>query len=438
MNRYDLMPIAAFALMLSLSSCQKEGLQNETVHIVQKQHYFVSSPLSFPSAEALSKEIESKQMLETKAASTFVSYEETVMQEADYYDHPWAIMSSKFASILNCEGEVYFSDKMLKVGKMGTMVGPQRDSLIIRSLINDSTVLSLCKDKTRCPYVKNSGEVYSIKGYSGVYFGDSFNQLAGHTWSEEYPRTKATDTYIQIRNENVFSLFDNTIPDVNWNKNFVVPPASQQRVFFSDNKYCNDTKIYQQDFIVWSGNGINTKTTKKGLFYTKVGAYNTTKLLGIVIHETANYAQSFTGMEVNTVNYAGTDYVILTKHASGLNPPLMTNSAVLAEIEAANEYAHAHGSSNISVQGIRYIVNSYEAYTRLPDQSYTDYCNQLELSWPMRFGGTCFTGNSLTHEGNTFGGTEQYYIWGITAIGSSLKDGEVRGTKMVYTFAPLD
>ncbi len=416
-------------------ACQKEEVISQSMSDDGK--YVLSQPLVFSSSEELARMINLGGREETKAFPDFVSYEETVMQESDYYDRPNAILSSAFGRVLNSLGEVFFSDKMLKVGKQGILVGPQSDSAAIRVLADNESTLSLCGERGTCPYVSNSGTVYPLHGYPGVYFADTFNRLKDCQMSAT-AQTKAGSVYVQIFGESATSLFHISSPNADWGESFVVPPANQQKVYFSDNKHCNDTKIYQQNYIVTSGDGIITKTMKKGLFFTKVTAPIEADFMNIVIHETVSYVSTFSGMDINMVYYQGGSYVVLTKYALGTTPQTMTNATLLNEIAAANSYARSLGYNNIEVQGIRYIINDQEAITRLADRVVMRVDKKIDVGLPLKFGGQCVTGNSLINSSNDYGGAEMYYIWGIVAVGCSNMNDDLRGSQMIYTYLPVN
>lgn len=416
-------------------SCNKETLNLETngePSVVIEGS--VSKPLHFGSVQDLTSAIyNGDQKLSTKAANDdFVSYAETIMAEDGYDDLPNAIYSTAFGSVLNADGEVEFGDYMLKVTEYGLLFAPVANKLEVDLLAQSDDLLSLCTDKTICQAINDEKELYKIDGYSDVFFYDTFGFKSG----SQQPATKALDIQLNAQNKNAYSLG----LAANWNNTFTVPPAGQQKWMFSDGKYCNDTKIYQQDYLVASARGLKTKTMKKGFLgiWSQVNNDLFACMDLVVLDEQATFAG--VNRDINTVNYAGKEYVIYTVSARGMNPQtimLKTNDQILSAINEGVNYAQTNGV-NVVVSGVRYILDDQHAVTRFPNFRSSGDFSCIEMDWIVPFGGQTTCSASLLTGSGDMAYLGQYYVLGCTISGRSTRGNEIRGSVMVYTHDPVD
>ena len=243
------------ASFVTFVSCQKEivcASENEPEE-VSKFEYAISDPLHYETSESLTSSIWNGKFATVKSGSSFVSYSETVMREPGYDDRPNAILSERFGSYLNAAGEVTFGDYLLKVCDYGIMYAPIPMADRVRELSEDQNLLSYCGDKVRVEGINPSETFYKIDGYDGVYLYDTFNLLsAGESSLADAVETKAISPNL------VHYYLTGPLTT------FTTPAPGSQKVLFSNTNYCNDTKVFQQNYGITSDGGLKTKTMKKG------------------------------------------------------------------------------------------------------------------------------------------------------------------------------
>ena len=226
--------------------------------------FSISQPLNFDSIEALHQYVSSCSPI-MRSTDGFVSYAETVMQQPGYDDMPEAIMSYKFGSVLNSEGELVVAGYFIKLCSHGLLIGRVQNAEIIRSLSTKQDVLSYCSSKTLIPDLNPSDEVYELYGYDQVYLFDLFHKKDEERKSDDgmIPETKSIAAglveYQTTRSS--LGLVLNPYGD------FTIPPAGQQKVLFDDS-HCNDTKIWAKNYLVIYDSGIKIKTMQKGFLGT--------------------------------------------------------------------------------------------------------------------------------------------------------------------------
>ena len=158
----------------------------------EKIDYIISEPLHFDSVSDYQDCIEMINMgvsKNTKSEFKFVSYLETVMAEDDYDSRPNAILSDSFGSILNSQGEVFIQTTLMKVGKLGILIGDAAKREQIEELACRDDFLPLCY-LSENPYFEETERSYQITGYPNIYIFDSFNMLSNKPEGDAYERSQ--------------------------------------------------------------------------------------------------------------------------------------------------------------------------------------------------------------------------------------------------------
>ena len=416
-------------------SCQKDMITPPVAQQLETQR-ITCDPLFFGSLNELQQAINNWSGTLTKGAGAFTSYANTVMQQEGYGDEPWALASSAFGSILNPDGEVLFEDKILKLGKQGILIGPASQTEEIRFLMND-TIFSLCEDETLLPYVDRVSYAYPLRGFPGIFFIDSFCLKED---SDDALQTKATDVYMTNFSRTTSVLVGkDAYGNIRWTRSFSVPSSGSQKTLFTDTKYCNDWKFYQQDYGV-SGSGIylRTKTMKQFIFWGAIDNIIEEQFGSIVVKETAYFPDL--PMDINYVTLNDASFVIATVNArsDGWQAIVQkTDSDVLADIQDAYQaLAQQNPGANVQIAGVRYVLSNSEALIRFPDiQIGPLYDSEMNNRFLLRLGGNSSTGSaSFMNTGYYSNVSGSYYIMTMWASGRSFMGNEIRGSGVVYTY----
>lgn len=423
------------AMVVSIASCQKIESSNHLA-LEEEDLRTVVAPLYFASLSALTNAIDGWKGGETKAEEGFISYAETTMKTAGYEDQDWAIASKAFASVLNPAGEVVFEDKLLKVGRQGTLIGPAANADEIRQLSENGDLFSLCGEEVQLPYTERSSYAFPVQGVDGLYFIDTFSLKAAE---EQEARTKSTDIFMHEYAPTTSTLFGKDANgNIRWGRSFTVPAAGYQKTLFTDTHYCNDTKFYQQDYGV-SGAGIylKTKTMKKGLFWSNITNSVEGRFFSVYVEESGTFPNN--EMDFHLVTYGGVNYYIVTVNARNLGWQAVLQKSdyeVLQDIAAARATILSYDpNQNMPIAGIRYVVSNSMAITRIPDTIIgPNVVDVIEQRWMMPFGGTFHTGSSLLNFNYYLNVSGTYHIAAMDISGRSFRGNEIRGTGIVYLY----
>lgn len=398
--------------------------------------FYVSSPLSFTDVDELKQYADNLTPL-SKTSDGFVSYAETVMQLPDYDERPDAILSTKFGSVLNSEGEVIVGEYFIKLSEYGLLIGSLDNIEKVRELSKDSSILSKCVDKTFLPLINPYKEVYVVDGYDNVYLFDLF-YLLPDTISTEESLSSQVETKSPAPG---LVTYNKTLGDLNMlldpYADFTVPPAGSQKVYYGDS-YCNDTKIWQKEYFVLMDRGIKTKTMKKGFLGIWSKYQNPVEggIINWVIEESGAFDVIYgTIVDVNAITYDSRSldsHTVYTISARGQSLYSIMNVNLQQKI---NEGIGFSGNNNI--EGVRFVVSDTKAYTRFPDRVESANVEKIEKNWPTLFIGTAAV-NSTTiapPDGNTLRTNNPYHTVSTLIYGQSTwNNNTTRGSKMVYSY----
>ena len=391
--------------------------------------------LQFDSSEAIEVYMHGGPAICTKSASgDFLSYAETIMKEPGYDDRENVILSERFGMILNPVGELEFSNYLLKVSPVGILFGTiaQRNDIV--RLSQDSTILSLCNGTVSIPEISSEAIFHTIKGYDGIVLFDTFGLIDASNGSGIVePETKSVSKNLINYPRNSFDLHF----QVSWNAEFTVPPSGKQKVKFSDEDFCNDTKIYQQDYAVTSDGGLKTKTMRKRALgiWKKYSNQLEGGIINFSILESGNFSdingQSY---DISEVKYNGQKKTIYTISRRGNDLQAVDRMNLSSLITAGNSAAKSHGIKE-EIDAVRFVISDTEAITRFPNDITSGTFEKIELNWPVSFGGSVKTPNSYILGGKSkIRSQGNYHVAHTTIYGQSTIENETRGSKMTYKY----
>lgn len=413
--------------LIFCSSCCKEELtiSSEQVQIADPE-YSVSDPLHFDSAEALASSVwEYKGDIAVKSSSSpFISFAETIMREPGYEDRPNAILSERFGSVLNSEGEVEFANYLLKVTDVGILYAPTDMADAVRELSKDNDLLSLCGNPVNCYDINSEKKFYTIDGHDGVVLFDTFHFLA----SEEDCAEKEIMTK-SISNNLVNYTLSGPLAT------FTTPAAGDQKVLFSDPKYCNDTKAFQQDYGVTSDGGLKTKTMKKNNLgiWSKFSNPIEGGITLFSVFEYGTYDDIYINTpDINKVKYGGTAKYVYTISARGTSASSHVPANIYGLVSEGNSLAQSLGLS-IQIDGIRFVLNDTNAVTVFLNETKSGTLEKIDYNWPVPIEGR--TNCTQSYLGNTdVPNYASYYVVGFLAYGQSTMNYETRGSAIGYNY----
>lgn len=447
--------ICVFFCILTIS-CEKnitEILENS----VQESTLSSSEPLEYASVEELINAIYSQNI--DVRSSDFVSYAETVMQEDGYDDLPWAINSVNFASILNSEGEVIFDDVFLKLCRYGIIYAPvtKIDNARNYALYDECT--DLVQMTASIPsYLSDADCTFSFINDSDIYVYDTFGIISGTD-------TNALDTKVLAPEmvdykEYRFDQEDILVKDnkIKWKRDFNVANGSAQKNNFTS-KICNDTRIFQDNYGVYSESGVVTKTMKKNVLgiWSKFENQVNAGIIDLVLCEEGVIIRRATVLPDHPYN----NFMDINKFKIDIAGELANRELILATVTNYTEsavlnmtngqyetlkenilnWARQKGVSITKLHGIRFYndVND-RCYIRLDNEEFSGVEKDMRVLVNYFWGGAQINGHdSLLGSGIT-GGTDidgkthPYHVQKVTMYGSSEYGGEERGSRLFYNY----
>ncbi len=445
----DLIKISLIMGILSLFSCSvnKEEMLCASESELNSEKASVSAPLHFTSASDLVDAMNSARTVTTRTSTEdgFVSYLESVMSEEDYDDQPYAILSEAFGSILNSDGEVEFGGNLIKVSKFGLIYGPVSERKTICDLTGDEGLLSKCNEQVWYAPLSNSN-FYKVDGYDDIFFYDTFcflnsdNSNAIAVYSATIPDFSKTQLQCEARSS--MDLFRSVMPNgqikTDWNATFTIPKSGSQKIKFTNTRYCNDTKIYHQDYGIATDTGLKTKTMKKRKlgYWDKINGDMEAGIVNLVLIEEADFC-GVGAFFINNVNFAGKNYVVVTEQSRGhsVADAMSTSKGLIeAKIKAATQVAKENGV-NVEVDAVRFILDDNRAVILFPDKIVRENTKKIEMNFRVPFGGSTINGVGIMPENSGPAiGNGEYYVFNVAMYGQTTRDGEVRGTVFEYTY----
>ena len=401
--------------------------------------FFVSEPLSFTGIDDL-RDYADGMSPQSKSSVGFVSYAETVMQLPGYDERPDAILSNKFGSILNAEGEVIVGEYFIKLFQYGLIIGSIVEKEKVRELSADSSILSLCGGKTYLPLINPNREVYEVEGFDNIYLYDLFNYLADADLTKE-DMTSPVETKSPAAG---LVTYNKTLGDLNMlldpYADFTVPPAGSQKVYYDDS-HCNDTKIWQKEYLVLMDRGLKTKTMQKGFLGTWSKYQNPVEggILNWVIEENSTFNVIYgSNADINKIKYddrSSVSHNIYTISARGQSLSSIMNVNLQQKINEGNLLA-TNNNLNLTIDGVRFVVSDSKAYTRFPNNTESANVEKIEKNWPTLFIGTAsVNSSSVLHKDQELRKRIPYHTISAILYGQSTwNNNTTKGSKMVYHY----
>ena len=424
------------SLVVSCSDKQEVDVVSQKAVDSKESSFVVSEPMAFPDVESLNSygwNVSTK----SKSLDGFVSFAETVMQEEDYDDRPNAIMSSRFGSVLNSEGEVIVAGYFLKLTDFGLLISDLAQKETVRTLSKDAATLSLCEGKAYLPSLNPNTPVRVIGGYENIYFFDMFGFLsnAGQVDKEESAETKSPAAGLV--------LYDKTLNDLGMSidpyANMTVPPSGSQKVLYDDT-HCNDTKIWQQEYYVTIDRGMKVKTMKKSAgTWSKYQNPVEGGIRDWLIVESGAFGEIYgTIVDINKIKYGDRTpdpvHYVYTINARGSSMLDIVNAPLSSLIFQGNSVAASYGLI-YQVDAVRFVVNDNTAYTRFPNQGANEEnVKKIERDWPTLFAGYLTVSQSYVLDSSVLKRRSYYYSLGCLMYGQSRWGSDYRGSKMLYHY----
>lgn len=416
-------------LLFFFVACEKDFEIKDQIEVEShpEKEYVVSKPLHFETVESLRSSMwDNGSQNVTKTPSYFVSFAETVMLEPGYEDRPNAILSEQFGFILNSEGEVEFANYLLKVTDFGILFSPihKRDELL--KLAEDDDLLSYCQSQVVCADINPQELFYKVDQHSDIYLYDTFGLLAptnNSNRSKVDTKSIAPNLVSYLMGGNLFT--------------FTVPAAGDQKVLFiSDNKYCNDTKVFQQSYGVASDGGLKTKTMKKnGLgIWNKISNPIEGGIIGFSLFEYGTFnAISSSTPDINKVKYGGKTKYVYTINARGTGGAQgNVGRNIVGLVNQGNALAQANGLS-VSIDAVRCVINDTNAVTVFLDDVDSGTYDKIDKNWPVPLSGDTVVSQSYLGV-IPVPNYASYYTIGFLSYGQSTRDWETVGSKVLYNY----
>ena len=423
------------SLVLSCSDKQEYEMASLKTEDSKRNSLEVSEPLTFQNVGDLN-DYAWNVAPQSKALDNFVSYAETVMREDDYEDRPNAILSTRFGSVLNSEGEVIVAGYFLKLSDYGLLISDLGQKETVRALAAKSEVLSLCEGKTCLTALNPDISVSKLQGYDNIYFYDVFGYLNQDDVTDTEPlldtRSPAANLVNYPRTLSTLGMIQSPY------SNMTVPPSGSQKVLYDDT-HCNDTKIWQQEYLVTIDRGIKVKTMKKSAgTWSKYQNPVECGIIGWMIKEYSqfNVISGSTG-DINKVKYGdrGPDptHYVYTVSARGMSPLAIGNINLQQLINEGNAVAANH-NLNVTVEGVRFVVSDEWAYTRFPNDITSDNVKKIEKDWPTLFTGVATVSQSYILNSSQLKCRVTYSAETAIMYGQSTWGNTTKGSKMTYTY----
>lgn len=204
---------------------------------------------------------------------------------------------------------------------------------------------------------------------------------------------------------------------------------------FSDRKYCNDTKAFQQSYAVASDGGLKTKTMKKN----SLGIWNKIDNQiegGITLFSVFEYGTydniTSDSPDINKVNYGGVTKYVYTISARGTTAQSHVPSNIFGLLSQGNALAQSMGLS-ISIDGIRFVLNNTNAVTVFSNMTTSGIFNKIDYNWPVPLSGDTSCTKSYLNR-TRVPNYASYYVVGFLAYGQSTRNNETEGTSIRYNY----
>ena len=423
--------LLAVALFVTLiSGCSNEEIDNlgDSPEVSINTMYSEKDIKHFSSQEEVIATIENFNAdTKTRSADGFVSFLETTMSEPGYEELPYAIYSSAFGSILNQDGELVFGNNLIHVSKYGLLYGPFEDKSTIRDLADNEQLPTLCKTKGYYAPLSNAN-FYIIDGYNDIFLYDTFGIIEKRSYSSVTTRSGSgllsgyihrisiTSTCDEVR----FRWQENGLWRYNWGRQFTIPGAGEQKQLFSDGKYCNDTKVYHQDYGIATDTGLKTKTMKKHTlgYWSKTTGDMEAGIIELSVFEALPSTFNTPQGDVCTIQFGNR-----TRTVKNLGIGDHSLDYYLQTVNWINVESTCLASN---VDAIRYVdYNSKQAITFFPNQIVARTDNKIELDFRVPFGGV--SQGPGYNDGDFHVIHQKFY--GLTQRGS-----EIRGTEVDYLY----
>ena len=416
-----------------------------------------SEPLVYESLEAMQIAIFSGNNV--VKSSTFVSYAETTMQEDGYEDLPWAINSERFGSVLNKDGEVIFGGTFLKLAKYGIIYAPITKIDKARWYAMHEEALALLTITADIPsYLSTSDPTFSFVDDPDIFVYDSFGLVVDEADTLETKVLAPSNTeYKEYDYDQEDILVNNN--NIKWKRNFNVANNSDQKIEFTSN-ICNDTRIFQDNYGVYSESGVVTKTMKKGGLGTWSKFENPVNV-GIIdmilCEEGVNMSLTpptspelifgnFVDVNNFKINIAGElenrELILATVTNYTENAALtMSYSQYLTLKETIRDWAVENGVYLSKIDGIRfYIAEQNRCYIRLDNREYSEVTKELRATMNYFWGGSringreSLLGTSFAWGNDIEGESHPYHVQKVTMYGNSEYAGSKKGSKLIYNY----
>lgn len=415
-------------LIATCISCDKETpieTNNATTENELIAKYPVSEPLHFDSVESLAMSMRNGLPFGNSKATSFVSYAETVMNEPGYDDRPNAILSTRFGSILNSEGEVEFGSYVLKVTEWGILYGPEQKEELVRELANSSELLSLCIETTICQELNPNETFYKVSGYDDIVLFDTFHYLTSVDTNKRFEPVATKSPAANLETYYLQGALGN----------FTRPLPGDQKVTFADESYCNDTKVFQQGYGALSDGGLKTKTMKRNSLgiWNKISNQIEGGILGFSVFEYGSFDNIGVGApDINKVKYENTVKYIYTVNARGSSPQSRVGANITGRLSEGQALAASH-NLQVTIEGVRFVINDTNAVTVFVDQRDSGNYDKIDYNWPVPLDGD--TTVSQSYLGNTLvPNYASYYVVGFHAYGQSTRGSEIEGSEVWHYY----
>ena len=449
--------ICAIICGIMAVSCEKSNGEINENHIKEPVLTY-SEPLTYASLEDMRNSIYSGSM--DVKSSDFISYAETVMQEDGYDDLPWSIRSEAFASILNVDGEVIFDNTFLKLCRFGVIYAPIdtiEKARLYASYEDCQNLVSLAADIPS--YLSTADYTYSFIDDPDIFVYDSFDIITGEDTRSLETKAPIIETEFKEYMCDQEDLLKKG-KEIKWKKDFNVVNGDEQKHYFTSD-ICNDTRIFQDNYGIYSESGVVTKTMKKNLIWKKFENKLHAGITDLILHE--EYA-SFTFHNLLepihepvpclcihnfTIDIAGEtkdrDLVLATVGGYSKNDILnMTNSAYETLKEKIQTWASEKGHPNLELSGIRFYVEvsdkRSDCYIRLNNEESTKVTEDMKILMNFFWGGANIKAvSSLLNENNPIvtiplEDNNTYHVEKVIMYGNSVYDNESKGSRLIYNY----
>ena len=389
----------------------------------------------------------------------FISYAETVMQEDGYDDLPWSINSESFASILNVDGEVIFNDTFLKLCHYGVIYAPISKIDKARLYASYETCQDLVTLSLNVPsYISKDNETYSFIEDSDILVFDAFGIVLGINNYSADTKVLAPDNkdFIEYDYDQEDILVTNN--SIKWKKNFNVATGSDQKNYFTS-KICNDTRIFQDNYGVYSESGVKTKTMKKnglGIWVKLENQINAGITDLILCEEGVNITapHPFEGIigdyiDINTfkIDIAGElknrQLTLATVRNFSESKILSMSKGEYENLKGKIlEWALSKGVSISNLSGIRFYLGAdkNKCYIRLNDEESSGVAEKYKVLLNYFWGGGRIEAHdslletSITGTNNIYGKSYPYHVQKVVMYGYSKYNNESKGSKLTYNY----